>query len=149
MSVLANLNSKTLELRKARDPFAPCLLTAQSNAKAFAKERAVKAGADLSEVVVTDEDALRAIQKGIKQANDTLSHRPDHAESLCELEILEGLLPSMTSEDDIRAEAETLINGLPEKTMKGMGIVMAGLTQRFGTSLDKAKASAVVKAMLA
>jgi len=148
VSVLANLNAKTLELRKARDPFAACLLTVQSTAKAFAKERAVKAGADLSNVEVTDEDALRAIQKGIKQANDALSLRPDHAESLCELEILGALMPHMASEDEIRGEAESILSQLPEKNMKAMGTVMAGLMQVFGTSLDKAKASAVVKSLL-
>lgn len=147
MSVLEALNSKTLELRRARDPFAPCLLTAQSNAKAFAKERAVKAG-DLNNIVVTDNDALRAIQKGIKQANDTLAIRPDHAESLCELEILESLLPVMTSEDEILEEASAIISTLPEKSMKAMGAIMASLSAKFGTTLDKGKASVIVKALL-
>jgi len=147
MSVLEKLNSKTLELRKTRDPFAPCLLTAQSNAKAFAKERAVKAG-DLNNIVVTDNDALRAIQKGIKQANDTLAIRPDHTESRRELEILESLLPAMASEDEILEEASALIANLPEKSMKAMGTIMAGLSEKFGTALDKGKASAIVKSLL-
>lgn len=148
MSVLAALNAKTLELRKARDPLAGALLSVQAGATANAKERAVKAGADLSTVKADDEDALRAIQKGIKQVKDTLALKPDHEASLKELEILEGLLPRMASEDEIRGEAESLIAGLPERNMKQMGAVMAGLTKTFGTSLDKSKASGVVKALL-
>lgn len=147
MSVLAALNAKTLELRKARDPLAGALLSIQSQATAFAKENAIKAG-DLASAKVTDDDALRAIQKGIKQVKDTLALKPDHEASQKELEILESLLPKMASEDEIRGEAESVINALPEKNMKQMGGVMAHLSTVFGTSLDKAKASAVVRSLL-
>lgn len=149
MSVLAALNAKTLELRKSRDPLAGALQSVQAMATANAKERAVKAGADLSTVKADDEDALRAVQKGIKQVKDTLALKPDHEASQKELEILEALLPRMASEDEIRGEAESIVNALPEKNMKQMGGVMAHLTTVFGTSLDKAKASAVVRSLLA
>lgn len=149
MSVLAALNAKTLELRKARDPLAGALLSVQSTATANAKERAVKDKADLSTVKANDEDALRAIQKGVKQVRDTLALKPDHEASLKELEILEGLLPKMASEQEIQGEAESFIAGLPEKNMKQMGAVMAHLASVFGTSLDKAKASGVVRQALA
>lgn len=147
MSVLAALNAKTLELRKSRDPLAGALLGIQSQATAFAKENAIKAG-DLASAKTTDDDALRAIQKGIKQVKDTLALKPDHEASQKELEILEALLPKMASEDEIRGEAESVINALPEKNMKQMGGVMAHLSTVFGTSLDKAKASAVVRSLL-
>ena len=149
MSVLAALNAKTLELRKARDPLAGALLSVQSTATALAKERAVKAKEDLASVKANDEDALRAIQKGVKQVKDTLALKPDHEASQRELEILESLLPKMASEDEIRGEAEIFAAGLEVKNMKQMGAVMAHLTTIFGTSLDKAKASAVAKAVLA
>lgn len=148
MSVLAALNAKTLELRKARDPLAGALLSVQSAATANAKERAVKAKQDLATVKADDEDALRAIQKGIKQVQDTLSHKPDHELSLRELEILESLLPKMASEDEIRGEAESFAAGLSEKSMKQMGAVMTHLSNVFGTALDKSKASAVARALL-
>lgn len=148
MSVLAALNAKTLELRKARDPLAGALLSVQAGATANAKERAVKDKQDLSTVKANDDDALRAIQKGIKQVRDTLALKPDHEASLQELEILEALLPQMASEQEIEGEAESFIATLPEKTMKQMGSVMAHLTATFGTSLDKAKASGVVRKLL-
>lgn len=149
MSVLAALNAKTLELRKARDPLAGALLSVQSQATAFAKERAVKDKTDLALVKANDDDALRAVQKGIKQVRDTLALKPDHEASLAELAILEALLPQMASEQEIEGEAESFIATLPEKNMKQMGGVMAHLTATFGTSLDKAKASGVVRKLLA
>jgi uncharacterized protein len=148
VSILAALNAKTLELRKTRDPLAGSFQAVQALATANAKERAIKAGADLSTVKADDEDALRAIQKAIKQVRDTLALAPTDEKSLRELEVLEALLPKMASEDEIRGEAETFIATLPEKTMKQMGSVMAHLAVTFGTSLDKAKASAVVKQAL-
>lgn len=148
MSILAALNAKTLELRKTRDPLAGSFQAVQALATANAKERAIKAGQDLSTVKADDEDALKGIQKAIKQVRDTLSLAPTDEKSLRELEILESLLPKMASEDEIRGEAETFIATLPEKTMKQMGGVMAHLAVTFGTSLDKAKASAIVKQAL-
>jgi len=54
----------------------------------------------------------------------------------------------MASEDDIRGEAESFIGRMAEKSMKGMGFVMTHLTATFGTSLDKAKASQIVRGLL-
>lgn len=148
MSILAALNAKTLELRKSRDPLAGSFQGVVSLATALAKERAIKEGTDLSLVKANDEDALRAVQKSIKQVNDTLALKPDHEQSINELATLEALLPRMASEDEIRGEAEAYVNALPERNMKQMGGAMAQLTKVFGTSLDKAKASQVVKGLL-
>lgn len=149
MSVLAALNAKTLELRKTRDPLAGSFQAVQALAIANAKERAIKAKQDLSTVKADDEDALKAIQKSIKQVRDTLALKPDHEASLRELEILESLMPKMASEQEIQGEAESFVATLPEKSMKQMGAVMAHLTSVFGTSLDKAKASTVARQALA
>ena len=151
MSVLAALNAKTMELRKGRDPLAGAFQAVQAQATAFAKERVIKAGGapGLIAFGADEEDALRAVQKSIKQVRDTLSLNPTHEASLRELAILEELLPQMASEDEIRGEAESFAAGLSEKNMKQMGAVMAHLTKVFGSALDKGKASAVAKAVLA
>jgi len=148
VSILAALNAKTLELRKARDPLAGSFQAVVALATASAKERAIKEGADLNTVKATDDDALRAVQKSIKQVRDTLALKPDHQQSLDELATLEALLPRMASEDEIRGEAESIVATLSEKSTKQMGVVMAHLASVFGTSLDKAKASQVAKAVL-
>lgn len=148
MSILAALNAKTLELRKTRDPLAGSFQGVQAIATAFAKERAIKDGTDLALVKANDDDALRAIQKSIKQVKDTLALKPDHQQSIDELATLEALLPQMASEDEIRGTAEAFIATLPDHSMKQMGGVMAHLMQTFGTSLDKGKASTTVKWLL-
>ena len=144
MSIADALKAKTLELRKTRDELAGAFQGVQALAIASAKERALKGGDD----TVTDDDAVRAINKSIKAVRDMLALVPDNAKSLRELEALEALLPSLASEDEIRTEAEVLVAALPEKNMKQMGIVMGQLSVKFGASLDKGKASAVVKAVL-
>jgi len=149
VSVLAALNAKTLELRKNRDPLAGSFQAVQALATANAKERAIKAKQDLSTVKADDEDALKAIQKSIKQVRDTLALKPDHQASLNELAILEDLLPQMASEQEIQTEAESFVGTLSEKSMKQMGAVMAHLVAVFGTSLDKSKASQVARQALA
>jgi uncharacterized protein YqeY len=148
VSILKALNDKTLELRKTRDPLAGVFQAVQAGATAFAKERAIKNSTDLSQVKASDDDALRSVQKSIKQVRDTLAAKPDHAQSLRELEILEALLPRMASEDEIRGEVEHFVAGLAEKSSKQIGFVMTHLTAVFGTSLDKAKASQIVRQAL-
>ena len=148
MSILAALNAKTLELRKTRDPLAGSFQAVQALASASAKERAIKEGADFSTVQADEEDAVRAIQKSIKQVKDTLALAPTDAKSLRELEMLEAFLPKQPSEDELRGEAESFVATLPEKSMKQMKEVMGHLVGTFGASLDKSKASAVAKAVL-
>lgn len=162
MSILAALNAKTLELRKARDPLAGAFQGVQALATANAKERtlvefnktqakaseAERTTVDFSTVKANDEDALKAIQKAVKQVKDTLALKPDHQQSIDELATLEALLPRMASEDEIQGEAESFLRTMPEAGMKQMGVAMAHLQTVFGTSLDKSKASGVLKGLL-
>jgi uncharacterized protein YqeY len=164
VSILAALTAETMRLRKARDPLAGSFQATLAGATANAKERALKEyhrvnsevdaanrqAPDFSAVKANDEDALRAVQKSVKQVNDTLALKPDHAASQAELELLTSLLPRMASEDEVRGEAESFLATLPEPhTSKQIGQIMGHLTKVFGTSLDKAKASGVIKSVLA
>jgi uncharacterized protein len=141
-------------LRKSRDELAPAFQSIQGFANASAKERGLKGG----DASVNDEDALRAIQKGIKQVSDTLSQLNTsegqetdlYKRSTRELAELEALLPAMASDAEVEAEAKAAQSKLdPNLTgMKRMGPTMAYLQEKFGTSLDKARASGIVKQLL-
>lgn len=154
MGVAQALNAKTLELRKTRDELAPSFQSVSGFAQASAKERGLKGG----DASVNDEDALRAIQKGIKQVRDTLEQlgtdegrQSDlYKRSTRELAELEALLPQMASDDEVEAEARAFQSELTVDLvgMKRMGPTMAHLQTRFGTALDKGKASAIVKQLL-
>lgn len=155
MGVALALNAKTLELRKTRDELAPAFQSVQGFAQASAKERGLKGG----DASVNDEDALRAIQKGIKQSRDTVQQleasggqQSDlYKRSVREVQLLESLLPTMASAEEVEAEANAALSQLdPNLTgMKRMGPMMAHLTGKFGTSLDKAQASGILKRLLA
>lgn len=154
MGVAQALNVRTLELRRNRDELAPAFQSVQGFAQASAKERGLKGG----DASVNDEDALRAIQKGIKQVRDTLSQLDTdegrqtdlYTRSKRELTELEALLPQMASDEEVQAEAQAIQSKLDPNLagMKRMGPTMAHLQEKFGTSLDKSRASGIVKQLL-
>lgn len=148
MSILQELNKVTLQLRKERSDLAGAFQATLANAKAFAKERVVLSKGDLKNIQVTDEDALRSIQKSIKAVKDTLALRSDHQLSIAELGLLEALLPKMASEEDLKITIGEFVDGLEVKSMKSMGKVMSFLQEKFGTSLDKSLASRLAKEAL-
>lgn len=148
MSVLANLNSKTLELRKGRDELAGRFQAVQALAIASAKERARVAG-DPQAYEVVEDDAVKAVQKAIKIARDTLAIAPNDSLSQREAETLEALLPQAASEDEIRAEAQAILAGMESVTKGAMGDIMKALNAKFGAALDKGKASQIAREVLA
>lgn len=148
MSVLANLNAKTLELRKGRDELAGRFQAVQALAIASAKERARVAG-DPQAYEVVEDDAIKAVQKAIKIARDTLAIAPNDALSQREAETLEALLPQAASEDEIRAEAQAILASMEEVSKGAMGDIMKALNAKFGAALDKSKASQIAREVLA
>ena len=152
MGIAQDLNAKTLELRKARADIAGGFQSVQAFAQAFAKERGLKGG----DTTVTDEDALRGIQRGIKMCRDTIEAAgPDNMtdgvldRTERELVALEALLPEMASEDDVRNAARAYITNHQPDPKKGMGQVIGHLSGAFGTALDKSMAARVAKEELA
>ena len=104
-----------------------------------------------------DDDALvtDVLQKMIKQRREsaemyTTGNRPELAASeLAEIVTLEGFLPQQLSEEEARTAIAAIIAELAATSMKDMGRVMAEVKQRHATTIEPAKASALVKALLA
>jgi uncharacterized protein YqeY len=102
-----------------------------------------------------DEDLLAILQRMVKQRQESVElydkgGRKELADQeRGEIEIIRGFLPQPLSE----AEAKTAIAAAIEETgaagMKDMGKVMAVLKQRHAGRMDFAKASGLVKGMLA
>lgn len=155
MGIAQDLNAKTLELRKTRSDIAPGFQSVLSLAQASAKERGLKGG----DATVNDEDALRAIQKGIKINQDTLATIDGGADvSLSfisrierELSALEALLPKMASDDEMEASVTDFLARHPDvaQSKSAMGAIMKHLMDTFGTSLDRGRASQVAKSATA
>ena len=104
-----------------------------------------------------DDDALatEVLQKMIKQRREsadlyTKGNRPELAAiETAEIATLERFLPRQLSEDEARTAIAAIIADTGAASMKDMGRVMAEVKQRHATSIEPAKASALVKALLA
>lgn len=149
MSVFENIKAKSLELRKARDSMASILSSVINLAQLNAKDRALKTK---TEIVVSDEDAISALRKTIKQADDMIAVAPETSEqyiqATAEKALLTSLLPRETSIEEIKEAIVMLMADEEDYSMKQMGRIMAYLCDKFGTSLNKATASQEVKRYL-
>ncbi len=106
--------------------------------------------------VQPDDDALvtEVLQKMIKQRREsaemyTTGNRPElAANEVAEIATLEGFLPRQMDESEARAAIAAIISETGAASMKDMGRVMAEVKGHHATSIEPAKASALVKALL-
>ena len=107
--------------------------------------------------VQPDDDALvtEVLQKMIKQRREsaemyTTGNRPELAAiEVAEIATLETFLPRQMDEAEARSAVAAIIADTGAASMKDMGRVMAEVKTRHATSIEPAKASALVKALLA
>ena len=104
-----------------------------------------------------DDDALvtEVLQKMIKQRRESVElFRKGGREELAaveeaEIAIVERFLPQQMSDDEARAAIGAIIAETGAASMKDMGRVMSEVKARHATSIEPAKASALVKSLLA
>ena len=103
-----------------------------------------------------DDDALvtDVLQKMIKQRRESAElyrkgGRDDRAKiEEAEIAVIEGFLPAQLSDDEAAAAIHAIITETGAESMKDMGRVMAAVKAQLGTSIEPARASALVKAAL-
>ena len=106
--------------------------------------------------VQPDDDALvtDVLQKMIKQRRESVEmyEKGGRAElaaiETAEIAVIERFLPQQMSEDEAKAAIAALIAETGAASMKDMGRVMALVRERHTTSIEPARASALVKALL-
>jgi uncharacterized protein YqeY len=104
-----------------------------------------------------DDDALvtEVLQKMIKQRRESVElYRKGGREELAaveeaEIAVVERFLPQQMSDDEARAAIGAIIAETGAASMKDMGKVMTEVKARHATSIEPAKASALVKSLLA
>ena len=104
-----------------------------------------------------DDDALvtDVMQKMIKQRRESVTmYRQGQREELAareeaEIAVIERFLPQQLSEDEARAAIAAIVAETGAATMKDMGRVMAAVKERHPTTIEPARASALVRAALA
>jgi uncharacterized protein YqeY len=146
--MLTKLKQVSLAARKTRDPLSLLLTTLLAEATRVGKDE----NRDSTDVEVT-----ATIRKFIKNAEETVrlleaasTQKPDAlATAKTELALLQTLLPAQASGADLDAAIADIVGSLPDRGIKQMGAVMAKLNEQFSGNLDKAAASAKIKAALA
>ncbi|MFL6750610.1 MAG: GatB/YqeY domain-containing protein [Sphingomicrobium sp.] len=104
-----------------------------------------------------DDDALvtEVLQKMIKQRRESVDlYRKGGREELAaveeaEIAVIERFLPAQLGDEEASAAIQSIIADTGASSMKDMGRVMAEVKVRLGTSIEPARASALVKAALA
>ena len=107
--------------------------------------------------VQPDDDALvtDVLQKMIKQRRESVEMYTQGGRAelaaieTAEIAVIERFLPAQMSEDEAKTAIAALIAETGASTMKDMGRVMALVKERHATSIEPARASALVKALLA
>ena len=103
-----------------------------------------------------DDDALvtEVLQKMIKQRRESVElYRKGNREELAraeeaEIAVIERFLPKQLSDEEASAAIQAIIQETGASSMKDMGRVMAAVKAELGTSIEPARASALVKAAL-
>jgi len=107
--------------------------------------------------VQPDDDALvtEVMQKMIKQRRESVElYRKGAREELAaieeaEISTIERFLPQQLSEDEAKAAIAAIIAETGASSMKDMGRVMAQVKAQHATSIEPARASALVRGLLA
>lgn len=103
-----------------------------------------------------DDDSLvtDVLQKMIKQRRESVElYRKGGREELAateesEIAVIERFLPQQMSDEEARGAVQAIVAELGAASMKDMGRVMAAVKERHPTSIEPARASALVKAAL-
>jgi uncharacterized protein YqeY len=104
---------------------------------------------------LSDDDLLGLLQKMIKQRHESVElydrggRQELAAQEREEIAIIQGFLPQQLSENETRAAIEAVVKETGAAGMKDMGRVMAALKERHAGRMDFAKASGMVKGLLA
>lgn len=145
MSLQKQVMDKMKEAMKAKDPLALQALRAVKSAFLLAKT------ASGVQEEITEEQALKIIQKQVKQRKDSAAifikqDREDlAAPELAEIAVLEQFLPEALSEEEIEKVVLETISKLGASGMKDMGKVMGVVSNQLSGQADGKIISVLVK----
>ena len=122
MSEMINeIKKTTLELRKARSPYASVML--------FHLSEIVKIGKNDGNRDSTEAEALQYVKKTVQKLKENTHSVP------VEIELLEKFLPAMASRDDVRAHI-FMLEADQGLDISNKGAVMKAVKAKFGGLVD-------------
>lgn len=149
MDLFTQISEDIKGAMKARDKVA--LETLRNVKKVFLEAKTAPGAND----TLTDEDALKLMQKLVKQGKDAAQiyvgqNRQDLAdEELAQVAVIERYLPKMLSTEELEAAVKQIIEAVGATSMKDMGKVMGTATKQLAGKAEGRAINEVVKRLLA
>lgn len=146
MTLLSTIKAAQLQARKSKDTIATGVLTTLIG-------EAVNVGKSNGNRETTDAEVIAMVKKFITNAQETIkileATNPAVATVNKEIEILSAFLPTQMSDERLELAIATAATETGATTIKDMGKVMKFLKERYEGTYDGAKASAMIKKLLA
>ena len=149
MALFDQISEDIKAAMKARDKVA--LETLRNVKKVFLEAKTAPGAND----TLTDEDALKLMQKLVKQGKDAAQiyvgqNRQDLAdEELAQVAVIERYLPKMLSAEELEAAVKQIIEAVGATSMKDMGKVMGTATKQLAGKAEGRAINEMVKKLLA
>ena len=149
MTLFDQISEDIKAAMKARDKVA--LETLRNVKKVFLEAKTAPGAND----TLTDEDALKLMQKLVKQGKDAAQiyvgqNRQDLAdEELAQVAVIERYLPKMLSGEELEAAIKQIIEAVGATSMKDMGKVMGTATKQLAGKAEGRAINEMVKKLLA
>ena len=149
MALFEQISEDIKAAMKARDKVA--LETLRNVKKVFLEAKTASGAND----TLTDEDALKLMQKLVKQGKDAAQiyvgqNRQDLAdEELAQVAVIERYLPKMLSTEELEAAVKQIIEAVGATSMKDMGKVMGTATKQLAGKAEGRAINEMVKKLLA
>ena len=135
MTVIEELKSKALQLRKDRDPIAPKIV--------FAISEVEKIGKNAGNRETTNDEAIKVVQKIVSVIDENLKHsKGDELTGALEKEkkILVDLLPAMLTKEETVASLEEVLS-----VTSNRGEIMKQLKMKHGSLIDLKMVNEILK----
>lgn len=148
MNLFDTISDEIKSAMKAKDRNKLAVLR---NVKKYFLEALTAPGADDT---LADEEALKIIQKLVKQSKDSAAiyqeqGREDLAkEELDQVDVLETFLPKQLSDEELQVRIEELVKRLGASSPKDMGKVMGAATKELAGIAEGRKIASTVKDIL-
>ncbi len=149
MALFEQISEDIKAAMKARDKVA--LETLRNVKKVFLEAKTAPGAND----TLSDEDALKLMQKLVKQGKDAAQiyvgqNRQDLAdEELAQVAVIERYLPKMLSGEELEAAIKQIIEAVGATSMKDMGKVMGTATKQLAGKAEGRAINEMVKKLLA
>ena len=149
MALFEQISEDIKAAMKARDKVA--LETLRNVKKVFLEAKTAPGAND----TLSDEDALKLMQKLVKQGKDAAQiyvgqNRQDLAdEELAQVAVIERDLPKMLSAEELEAAVKQIIEAVGATSMKDMGKVMGTATKQLAGKAEGRAINEMVKKLLA